>query len=352
MKTAVIFGVNGQDGSYLSELLLSKGYHVIGVSRRVSVNTSERLGEVKNHLQFTLVEGDIIDPSSVNHIIRKFEPDECYNLAAQSHVATSFEQPHFTFQVDAVGVLNILEAIRNFSSDTRFYQASTSEMFGANYLEEITWGEEYESTSPTINRYQDETTLFAPRSPYAVAKVAAHHLVYTYREAYGLHASCGILFNHESERRGENFVTRKITKYIGKLKGWMNDVPAGTRFASFPKLHLGNIEAYRDWGHAEDYVEAMWLMLQQEKPDDYVIATGEAHTVKDFISVAFNSLGLDNGLDFITVDPKLYRPAEVVYLCGRATKAEKVLGWKPKISFETLVKRMVRSDIDAQQKSS
>ena len=350
-KKALIFGVSGQDGSYLAELLLEKGYEVTGVTRRVSVSTTERI----NHIlpQITIAEGDITDGFSVNKLISEYEPDEIYNLAAQSHVGTSFKQPSLTWDITAGGVLNILEAIRYSprKDDIRFYQASSSEMFGKNY-------DEVEN-----KKYQDENTEFIPQSPYAIAKLAAHHLVRNYREGYGIHASCGILFNHESERRGENFVTRKITKWIGEFVKWSSDSEFGStgielpehndmvriygrplNKPEFPKLRLGNLDAKRDWGHAEDYVNAMWLMLQQETPDDYVVATGETYSVRDFLDVAFARVGIDDWSNLVVIDPEFYRPAEVDHLLGIPLKAEKELDWKRKVSFKDLVHRMVDSD--------
>ena len=362
MKKALIFGISGQDGSYLAELLLEKGYEVIGVTRRVSVSTTERI----NHIlpQITIAEGDITDGFSVNKLIADYEPHEIYNLAAQSHVGTSFKQPSLTWDITAGGVLNILEAIRYSprKDEIRFYQASSSEMFGKNY-------DEVEN-----KKYQDENTEFIPQSPYAIAKLAAHHLVRNYREGYGIHGSCGILFNHESERRGENFVTRKITKWIGEFVKWRNptnelgqiledelakteclynieDTDDENRIYNslmdkegFPKLRLGNLDAKRDWGHAEDYVNAMWLMLQQEEADDYVVATGETYSVRDFLDVAFAKVGIDDWSNLVVIDPQFYRPAEVDHLLGIPTKAEKNLNWQRKVSFKDLVHRMVDSD--------
>ena len=326
-KKALIFGVSGQDGSYLAELLLEKGYEVTGVTRRVSVSTTERI----NHIlpKINIAEGDITDGFSVNKLISEYEPDEIYNLAAQSHVGTSFKQPSLTWDITAGGVLNILEAIRYSprKDEIRFYQASSSEMFGKNY-DEI-----------AMKKYQDENTEFIPQSPYAIAKLAAHHLVRNYREGYGIHGSCGILFNHESERRGENFVTRKITKWIGEF------VRSG-RDPEFPNLRLGNLDAKRDWGHAEDYVNAMWLMLQQEKSDDYVVATGETYSVRDFLDAAFSRVGIEDWSDLVVIDPRFYRPAEVDHLLGIPIKAEKCLGWERKVSFNDLVHRMVDSDLE------
>tara|TARA_R100001377_G_scaffold44654_2_gene25493 strand:+ start:1680 stop:2684 length:1005 start_codon:yes stop_codon:yes gene_type:complete len=330
---ALIFGVSGQDGSYLAELLLEKGYEVTGVTRRVSVSTTERI----NHIlpQITIAEGDITDGFSVNKLIAEYEPDEIYNLAAQSHVGTSFKQPSLTWDITAGGVLNILEAIRYSprKDEIRFYQASSSEMFGKNF------DEGFSSKGISVDmKYQDEKTEFIPQSPYAIAKLAAHHLVRTYREGYGIHGSCGILFNHESERRGENFVTRKITKWIGEFVRSGGD-------PEFPNLRLGNLDAKRDWGHAEDYVNAMWLMLQKEEADDYVVATGETYSVRDFLDAAFSRVGIEDWSDLVVIDPKFYRPSEVDHLLGIPIKAERALGWGRKVSFNDLVHRMVDSDL-------
>ena len=324
-KTAVITGITGQDGSYLAELLLNKGYGVVGLYRRSSTNNFSRIENIKNHSRLILNEFDLTDPSDVTDIIIKYRPDEFYNLAAQSHVATSFKQPTTTFEIDTVGVINILENIRKFSSTTKFYQASTSEMFGKNY-----------SIDRDGVKYQNEDTPLIPQSPYAVAKLASHRMVQIYREAYGLYSSSGILFNHESARRGENFVTRKITTYIGKL--------INKRISPDTKLKLGNLEANRDWGHAKDYVYAMHLMLQQDRADDYVVSTGESHTVREFVTKAFNSVSL-NWKDYVEIDPDLYRPCEVDFLKGDSSKAKNVLGWKPSVSFDELVIDMVASDV-------
>lgn len=371
-KKALIFGVSGQDGSYLAELLLEKGYEVTGVTRRVSVSTTERI----NHIlpQITIAEGDITDGFSVNKLISEYEPDEIYNLAAQSHVGTSFKQPSLTWDITAGGVLNILEAIRYSprKDDIRFYQASSSEMFGKNFdsMEiPVDLVAPFNGPATEIVKYQDENTEFIPQSPYAIAKLAAHHLVRNYREGYGIHGSCGILFNHESERRGENFVTRKITKWIGEFEAWRSDdeypfwldsvenapdvIYKRTSYAvedqhfskdTFPKLRLGNLDAKRDWGHAEDYVNAMWLMVGQKEAGDYVIATGETYSVRDFLDIAFARVGIDDWSDLVVIDPKFYRPAEVDHLLGIPDKAEKELLWKRKVSFKDLVHRMVDSD--------
>jgi len=368
---AIIFGITGQDGSYLAETLLDKGYEVVGITRRTSTPNTININHILQKI--TLVEGDITDSFSVNSIISQHKADEIYNLAAQSHVATSFDQPNLTTDITYSGVLNILEAIRysERKGEMRFYQASSSEMFGKNYTEKkvptlalenvlgtITTDEKYSDSMCDLHKYQDEDTPFMPQSPYAIAKLAAHHLVRNYRESYGIHASCGILFNHESERRGEKFVTRKITKWIGEFENWRGDdiVFADEELyiydqdtdekISFPKLRLGNLDAKRDWGHAEDYVNAMWLMLQQENPDDYVIGTGETHSIREFLDVAFRRIGIDGWSNYVVVDPKFYRPAEVDYLLGIPKKAEKQLGWKRNITFEKLAERMVDYDVE------
>jgi GDPmannose 4,6-dehydratase len=322
---AMVTGVTGQDGSYLSEWLLSKGYTVIGLYRRSSSNNFHRLNNIIHNPNFQLEEFDLTDPSDVSQSINRFQPEEFYNLAAQSHVATSFKQPSTTMEINATGVINILEAIRNYSSATKFYQASTSEMFGRNVSVNYA----------TNETYQNENTELLPQSPYGVSKVAAHRMVQIYREGYGIFGCSGILFNHESPRRGENFVTRKITKYIGKLINNIN---------SEGSLKLGNINIHRDWGHAKDYVRAMWMMMQHDVPDDYVIATGETRTVLDFLKAAFNHVNLDYK-EYVEIDPSLYRPAEVEYLKGLPDKAKDVLGWEPEISFDELVVDMVESDI-------
>ena len=323
MKKAIVTGVNGQDGSYLADLLLEKNYSVVGLFRRSSTNTLNRVSHLLNNPNFILEEFDLTDPSGCNDVVNRHQPDELYNLAAQSHVGTSFKQPTTTFEIDAIGVVNLLEAIKNYSYKTKFYQASTSEMFGFNY-----------STTDFGQKYQDENTPLLPQSPYGVAKLAAHNMVRIYRSAYGVFGCCGILFNHESPRRGENFVTRKITKYIGQVK----------RGETTEKLKLGNLSAQRDWGHAKDYVKAMWLMLQQSNPSDYVIATGHTWSVQNFLDIAFKYAQLDSK-DYVEIDPNLYRPAEVEYLKGLATKAKNDFGWEPETSFSDLVKDMVDHDI-------
>lgn len=317
-RKALITGISGQDGSYLADLLLKKGYDVHGIVRRTSSVVRERLEylypEFKDK-QLFLHYGDVTDGSSLARLLYKLQPDEIYNLAAQSHVKISFEIPEYTANTVALGTLRLLEAIKDGQSKTKFYQASSSEMFGGR------------QDDP-----QKETSYFYPRSPYACAKVFAHHLTVNYRESYGFFACNGILFNHESPRRGENFVTRKITKGIAAILNNKTD-----------KLYLGNLDARRDWGYAPEYVEAMWLMLQQPEPDDYVIATGETHSVKEFAEEAFKLAGL-NWKDYVVVDQKYFRPTEVDVLVGDATKANKKLGWKPKINFKELVEIMVEAD--------
>ena len=326
MKKAIVFGITGQDGSHLADLLLSKGYFVIGVSRRASTDNTQRIKHILSNESFELIEGDITDAHSVINILKKHEDvDEIYNLAAQSHVAVSFKQPALTWDITGKGCLNILQSMVDLGINARFYQASSSEMFGKNY-DEVD-GE----------KFQNEETKFLPQSPYAIAKCAAHHMTRLFREGYGLYASAGILFNHEGERRGETFVTRKITKWIGD---W---VKSG-RDPNFPKLRLGNLEAFRDWGYAGDYVEAMWMMLQQESPQDYVICTGETHTIREFLDVAFSHIDISDWSDLVVQDPEFYRPAEVDYLRGDCSKANNVLGWRPEHSFQDLVKLMVDSD--------
>ena len=331
MKSALITGITGQDGSYLAELLLEKGYNVYGLVRRKSKLDFNNAEHLKDKVEFIF--GDMTDVSSLIRAMKISQADEVYNLAAQSFVATSWESPLATAEIDAIGVTNMLEAIRTVKPTARFYQASTSEMFGL--VQEIP---------------QKETTPFYPRSPYGVAKLYGHWITKNYRESYGLFACSGILFNHESERRGEEFVTRKITKAVARIKNGLQDT-----------LELGNLNAKRDWGHSRDYVEAMWLMLQQDKPDDYVISTGETHPVREFVELAFKAAGMEvewhgkevdeyatlKGTDkvVVKVNPKFYRPAEVELLIGDCSKAEQKLGWKRKINYEQLVKLMVENDL-------
>lgn len=331
MKNVLITGITGQDGSYLAELLLEKGYNVYGIMRRKSVVDYGNVEHIKDKIKF--IYADMTDIISLMNAMKISKADEVYNLAAQSFVATSWEQPLATAEIDALGVTNILEAIRMVNPKARFYQASTSEMFGL--VQEVP---------------QRETTPFYPRSPYGVAKVYGHWITKNYRESYGLFACCGILFNHESERRGLEFVTRKITDGVARIKSGLQD-----------HLELGNLNAKRDWGHSKDYVKAMWLMLQQESPDDYIIATNETRTVREFVETAFRHVGIDitwkgmgvdevgidteTGKTLVKINPAFFRPAEVELLLGDSTKAEKKLGWKREISFSELVQRMVDHDM-------
>ena len=314
-KRALITGITGQDGSYLAELLLEKDYEVLGMVRRSSTVNFERIAHLQDKITF--VPGDLLDEISMIHILQQHRPQEVYNLAAQSFVQTSFGQPVLTGETTALGVTRLLDAIRLVDPEIRFYQASSSEMFGK--VHEVP---------------QRETTPFHPRSPYGVAKVYGHWITLNYRESYDLHATSGILFNHESPRRGLEFVTRKISHTVAQIKLGLVD-----------ELRLGNLDAQRDWGFAGDYVEAMWLMLQQDAPEDFVICTGETHSVREFCEVAFGHAGL-NWEDHIVIDEAFFRPAEVDLLVGDATKAEELLGWKPGTSFENLVTMMVDADID------
>ncbi|GMR00373.1 MAG: GDP-mannose 4,6-dehydratase [Zetaproteobacteria bacterium] len=338
-KCALITGITGQDGSYLAELLLDKGYEVHGIKRRTSLFNTDRIDHLyrdphESDQRFVLHHGDMTDSSSLIRIIQQVQPDEIYNLAAQSHVAVSFEEPEYTADSDAIGALRLLEAIRmlGLEKKTRFYQASTSELYGK-----------------VVETPQSETTPFHPRSPYGVAKMYAYWITVNYREAYGLYACNGILFNHESPVRGETFVTRKITRALARIKLGLQDC-----------LYLGNMNALRDWGHARDYVLMMWMMLQQDAPDDFVIATGEQHSVREFVDAAAGELGIhmtwqgegvnETGTDqdgrvIVRVDPRYFRPAEVETLLGDPSKAKRKLGWEPAIRFEELVAEMVREDL-------
>jgi GDPmannose 4,6-dehydratase len=323
MKKALITGITGQDGSYLADLLLAKGYTVYGIIRRSSSFNTGRIDHIYQDPHDTdpkmrLVYGDLNDASSLNKIVRTIAPDEIYNLGAQSHVRVSFDVPEYTGEVTALGTIRLLEAIRETGVQTRFYQASSSEMFG-------------NAPSP-----QSETTPFEPRSPYAAAKLYAHWMTVNYRESYGLFACNGILFNHESPRRGETFVSRKITKAVARIKHGLQD-----------KLFLGNLDAKRDWGYAGDYVEAIWLMLQQTQPDDYVIATGETHSVRNFLDEAFGYVQL-NWKNYVEIDPRYYRPTEVDLLLGDPSRARQKLGWQPKVRFQDLVRMMVDADLEAE----
>ncbi len=322
MRKALITGITGQDGSYLVEFLTEKGYEVHGLKRRSSSFNTERVDHLyrdfhDTRLRFFLHYADLTDSSSLAKCLSEIQPDEIYNLGAQSHVKVSFEIPEYTCDVVGLGTIRLLEAIRRVGLKCRFYQASSSEMYG--------------STPPP----QSESTVFHPRSPYACAKVFAHQATVNYRESYGMHASCGILFNHESPRRGETFVTRKITRAVARIKLGVQS-----------RLHLGNLDARRDWGFAGDYVEAMWMMLQQDGPDDYVIGTGESHSVREFVELAFSYVGLD-WQEYVSIDPFYFRPAEVDDLRADASKAREKLGWQPRMSFQQLVETMVDADLKA-----
>ncbi len=329
-KRALVTGITGQDGSYLAELLLAKGYEVHGLVRRSSTFGTQRIEHLYRDVHetdhpLTLHHGDMADGNGLARLIREIRPTEVYNLAAQSHVRVSFDQPAYTADVTAVGTLRLLEAIRDvqdaIGEQIRFYQASSSEMYGK-----------------VVETPQRETTPFYPRSPYGVAKLYSHWITVNYRESYGIHGSCGILFNHESPRRGETFVTRKITRAAARIKLGLQD-----------KLFLGNLDAQRDWGFAGDYVEAMWLMLQQEKPDDYVVSTDETHSVREFCEKTFSRLDLDYN-DFVEIDPRYFRPAEVDLLLGSSEKARRQLGWEPRVSFDDLVEMMVDADLELAKK--
>jgi GDPmannose 4,6-dehydratase len=322
MKKALVTGITGQDGSYLAELLLDKGYEVYGLVRRSSNFNTSRIDHLYRDphepgVRLRLIYGDLNDASSINHVIRTLQPDEIYNLGAQSHVRVSFDVPEYTAEASGLGCVRLLEAIRESGLKCRFYQASSSELYGK-----------------VVETPQRETTLFYPRSPYVCAKAYAYYITVNYRESYGMHASNGILFNHESPRRGETFVTRKITRAAALIKFNLQD-----------KLFLGNLDAKRDWGFAGDYVEGMWMMLQQDQPDDYVLATGETHSVREVLDIAFSAVDLD-WQKHVEIDPRYYRPAEVDLLLGDATKAREKLGWRPRVGFTELIQMMVESDVD------
>lgn len=322
MKRALITGITGQDGSYLAELLLQKGYVVHGIIRRSSSFNTERIDHIyddrhDDDARLFLHYGDLTDASSIQDALAKAEPDEVYNLGAQSHVRVSFDTALYTGDVTALGAARVLEAVRRVCPKARYYQASSSELYGK-----------------VVETPQRETTPFHPRSPYAAAKAYAFYMTQNYREAYGMYACNGILFNHESERRGETFVTRKITRAVGRIKHGLQD-----------KIFLGNLDAKRDWGHAADFVEAMWLMMQQDNPDDFVVGTGETHSVREFLDKAFAHAGL-NPDDHVEIDPRYFRPAEVDLLLADPSKAKKQLNWQPKVSFDELVSRMVEHDLE------
>ncbi len=324
MKKAFITGVTGQDGSYLAELLLEKGYKVYGLTRRTSTQNFERIKTIIHHPNLELISGDLIDQHSITFALQDIQPDEIYNLAAQSFVKASWEQPVLTGEFTAIGVTKVLEAMRLACPKAKFYQASSSEMFGK--VREVP---------------QNENTPFYPRSPYGVAKVYGHWITVNYRESYDLYAVSGILFNHESPRRGLEFVTRKISNAVARIKLGKQDC-----------IELGNLDAKRDWGYAKDYVEAMWLMLQQDKADDYVVATGETHSVREFLEIAFRAAGLGDYEKYVKHNKKYDRPAEVDLLIGNPEKAKTVLGWKPSVDFEGLVTLMVEKDLEFESKSS
>ncbi|HZE87562.1 MAG TPA: GDP-mannose 4,6-dehydratase [Methylomirabilota bacterium] len=321
MKKALITGITGQDGSYLAEFLLKKGYKVFGTVRRLSTPNLENIGHLRDEVEF--LSADLLDQGSLTDAIKESEPDEVYNLAAQSFVKASWDQPVLTGEFTALGATRVLEAIRTVNKEIKFYQASSSEMFGK-----------------VTETPQKETTRFHPRSPYGVAKVYGHYITLNYRESYDMFACSGILFNHESPRRGIEFVTRKISNAVARIS-----------LGKQEKVELGNLDAKRDWGFAGDYVEAMWLMLQQEKPDDYVVATGETHSVREFVELAFAAAGITDWEKYVVSDhPKHIRPAEVDYLIGDYRKAKEVLGWTPKTSFKELVEMMIKSDLEREKK--
>ena len=314
-KRALITGVNGMDGSHLADFLLEKNYEIFGLERRSSVKNRTNTSHLENKITFLM--GDLTDQNSLFRAVKESNPDEVYNLAAQSFVGESWNTPEQTSDVTGLGALRMLEAIREFGKPVKFYQASTSELYGR-----------------MVENPAKETTPFYPRSPYGVAKLYGHWITKNYRESYGMFNVSGILFNHESERRGLEFVTRKISNGVAKISLGLQD-----------HISLGNLDARRDWGYAPDFVEAMWIMMQQEKPDDFVIATGEAHSIREFLDVAFRFVGIDKWSDYVKQDPRYMRPAEVDVLCGDFSKAQRLLDWKPKINFETLVNRMVQNDI-------
>ena len=322
MKCAVISGVTGQDGSYLAEFLLEKGYRVCGMVRRASTERFERIENIRDRIE--LCQADLLDQASIVRALEAAQPDEIYNLAAQSFVPTSFAQPVLTAEFTAVGVARVLEAIRMVNPKIRFYQASSSEMFGK-----------------VRETPQNEGTPFHPRSPYGCAKVFGHDIVVNYRESYGLHASSGILFNHEGPKRGIEFVTRKVTNAVARIKLGLQH-----------ELVLGNLDSKRDWGYAGDYVKAMWMMLQQDEPDDFVIATGETHSIEDLVQRAFAQVGIENWGDYVRQDPKFFRPAEVDLLIGDASKARDKLGWQPEVDFPALVGMMVQNDLEIEAKKA
>lgn len=368
-RTVLIFGITGQDGYYLTELLTRKGFNVVGVVRRTSTNSLGRVSFFLTHKNLTIDNADITDFSSVLAIIKKYRPDWIFNLAAQSHVGTSFDEPFHTLDVTGVGCLNILESLRFLSWDyVRFYQASSSEMFGDARNIEITNSSNPDELLKEVGQSID--TQFSPQSPYAIAKVMAHQFCQLYRKAYDMNVRCGILFNHESEMRGHEFVTRKITRWLGNYRHWSDGqfytigrirVPKDKIYLGkpydeskpdlFPKLQLGNLNAVRDWGHAEDYVRAMVLMMQHSQAEDWVVATGEEHSIKDFLAKSFEVAELGDWQEYVQINESLKRPAEVPYLKGDSSPIREKLGWKPIVSFDSLVFRMVEHDINLARKN-
>ena len=317
MKRALITGITGMDGSHMADFLLEKGYKVFGMERRSSTPRRDNTFHLENNDNFEFVKGDLTDQNSIFRVLRETKPDEVYNLGSQSFVGESWHTPEQTGDVTGLGALRVLEAIREYGESVKFYQASTSEMFGK------------------MEKFANENTMFYPRSPYGVAKLYAHWITINYRESYDMFNCSGILFNHESERRGHEFVTRKITDGVAKIHLGLQD-----------KIYLGNLDTKRDWGYAPDYVEAMWLMLQQDKPDDFVVATGDVYSLGECLDVAFNQVGISDWTKYVGQDPRFMRPADVFYLAGDSSKARSELGWKPKTSFETMISRMVKNDIN------
>lgn len=379
MKTALVTGAPGQDFSYMSELLLEKGYNVVGTCKYSSTDQNKRfegLEHILEHENFTLETLDITDNTGCFNIIDRYKPDELYNLAAASHVGESFKNPISVFNINTIGVINLLEGIRQLSPETKMFHSSTSEMFGSNYTQDfespdlcvIKADADYNAVGneEKMVKFQDERTPLEPNSPYAAAKVAAHNMMRIYRESYGLFTCCGITFNHGSPRRGEQFVTRKITKYVASLKKWLDsnepycepifdndnitldwkEGSGNSNSVVFPKLRLGNVDAVRDWSYAGDMVEGFYAMLQQEKPKDYVFASGSSFTVRDFLKAAFSKIGIANYNDYWVVDQQFFRPNEVEFLEGRSNCAKMELGWEPKVSFLQLVSKMVDSDLE------
>lgn len=357
----VIFGAGGQDGHYLTRHLLELEHKVFAVIRRSSVNNAFKLADYVGHPNFRVMQGDVTDYSSVQNIIRKCKPAQIYNLASQSSVGVSFGQPIYTFQSITTGCLNILESIRDINKSCKYYQASSSEMFGSGYSVR-------KSRGFKVDKYQNEESPMRPLSPYGIAKLSAHNLVRMYRDSYKMYACSGILYNHESPMRGEAFVTRKITKWIGEFSAWAEDRMDSSNFkirlddpdtifcstydkVGFPKLRLGDLDIKRDWGHAEDYVNAMYMMMQYSRPDDYIVSTQESHSIQEFANEAFNCIGIIDSSNYIAIDKEFYRPSDIEHVTGDSSKIRTVLGWKPKYNFEQIVREMVEADLkDAKKK--